>query len=325
MQVTTHQSKIALGSDITLTLVSDDSNQSSVNEIINRLWKNILLFEKRFSRFLPNSELTKFNLSAGLKNSISVEFKELLLAAKDKSLESEGFFNPFILPALHRAGYKQSMVPGYENDLQNDYSNLHVADPKDLEVGDSWARIPHGTAIDMGGCGKGYLAELLRKEVDTNLVSGYWISLGGDIVGFGKNEDGDSWEVEISEGGEDGNADWKIDAVDKYFAVATSGTNRRAGINKGKKWHHILDPRTQLPAETDLFMATIYSDNCLNADILASSAIILGSNDAEAYLKKQSSVKGFLLQGFDNAGDVFQVKFGEMVVLKQKKLVRVKK
>jgi thiamine biosynthesis lipoprotein len=318
MYISYFQTNIALGSSITLTIVADEQAEKKINQLFTELWRAIFVFEKQFSRFLPNSELSQFNQKAGTQQPVTPEFHELLTEAKRLSEATVGLFNPFILPALQRAGYKKSVVPGYENDFQYDYSKLHVAEPKDLKIGDTWASIPHGTAIDMGGCGKGYLADQLAKMVKQEKVLGYWLSLGGDVVGSGYDEHGKPFAVEIRDSpDESAAAQWEVRTVGKEFAVATSGTNIRKGVHEGKAWHHILDPRTQLPAETDLTTASIYGTSGVEADVLASSAIILGSKKAGAFLKKFPSVKGYILQGWDSDDKKVEVKHGRAIGLKQ--------
>lgn len=303
---------MALGSDITLVLVAEQGQKQQIDELLADLWKAIFQFEKQFSRFLPNSELSRFNLSAGQNTIVSQEFYDLLKVAKYYGESTGGLFNPFILPALHRIGYKQSLVPGYTSDKQIDYSRLEVADISELKLGDNWACIPYGSALDVGGCGKGYLADQLKRLVNVDFIRGYWLSLGGDIVGGGTDVDGEPWKVKISDANNSSkDSDLQIITSGKDFAVATSGTSVRQGVHSGKKWHHILDPRTQKPAKTDITMATIYGDSATQADVLASCAIILGSRKALPFLKKQTGVRAALLQGTDETGARTEHSFGK--------------
>ena len=130
---------------------------------------------------------------------VTPEFRDLLQVAKELSIATRGLFNPFILPALQRAGYTKSMVEEYSKDEHDDYSKLGIAEPKDLKIGDTWASIPYGSAIDMGGCGKGYLGDRLNEIMQDKELSGYWFSLGGDVVGAGQDESGNPWQVTITE------------------------------------------------------------------------------------------------------------------------------
>jgi len=306
------QAQSALGGDIALNIVTDMPKLEMDNLFIN-LWKYVFIFERRFSRFLPSSELTLFNRSAGIKTKISSEFRDLLISAQKLGQETGGLYNPFITPALQRAGYVKSALSGYENDKQIDYTNRKMAEVSRLIIGDNWALIPYGTAIDLGGCGKGYLGDQLGDILKNYDIAGYWISLGGDVVTMGHDENGNELSLSIQNANNLSKiTDWAVDCPTEHFAIATSGTFQRKGQNIPKNWHHIIDPETEQPAVTDIRLATVCADTALNADVLASCAIILGSEKAPAYLQKHG-VKSALLQCIDNEGVVFEKEFGPFI------------
>lgn len=304
--------KLALGSDTTFVLFSTASEAIN-NQLFQKLWHTTFTFEKRFSRFIPMSELSTFNRSAGLKVVISPEFKEILTTARELAKQTEGLYNPFMLPAVQRAGYLHSAAAGYEADPVDDFTARQVVGIEHLEIGEDWARIPYGTAIDLGGCGKGYLAEQLRDLLNKDHIMGYWLSLGGDIATFGVGADSQQISVHV-QNAQTISIDFpvKILCPTTEFAVATSGTFRRKNQQSKKYWHHIIDPRTLLPAETDILLATVACNNALDADVLASCAVILGSKKAPTFLKEHGA-QGYILQGKDTNG-YFAKQHGQMVV-----------
>src|SRR5579883_1666675 len=123
--LTYYQSRVALGSMAELALVSD-ADEAVLDEYFRQLWLALLKFERRCSRFLPASELSQFNRSAGLKQPVSVQFRTVMLAAQEMAAATEGLYNPFILPALQRAGYVHSMVSDHTHDPVDDFSDRSV-------------------------------------------------------------------------------------------------------------------------------------------------------------------------------------------------------
>lgn len=291
-----YQECIALGSKTGLSLVGG-ATSLEVEKIYHELWQSIFRFERQFSRFLPGSELSTFNRNASTKQFISQEFRALLVTARDLATETKGLYNPFILPALQKSGYKHSRVPGYENDKVDDHSNKSVVSIDHLEIGDDWARIPYGTALDLGGCGKGYIADQIKQSLPST-ITGYWLSFGGDIAVGGRDDHALPWKVYIQSADA---PDKNIGAVlaDCDCGVATSGTIVHRGKAKGKMWHHIIDPRTCKTADTDVLLATVWDKLSVRADVLASCAVILGEKQGLAFLKSVG-VKGALIQWKDN-------------------------
>lgn len=289
------QTKVALGGDISIALVAN-ANPDDSTEIFKTLWHEIFSFERQFSRFLPMSELSQFNRAAGQKTSVSPQLRQLLSAAKGIGAATAGLYNPFILPALHRAGYVKSAVPGYENDATADYGERVVASIDQLMIGDNWALIPFNTALDLGGCGKGYLADQLRNVLARFNLHGYLLSLGGDITTCGRDEHDEAWTVYIQNANNlASHHNLAITCPTEPFAVATSGTFRRPGQHSAKTWHHLIDPTTLEPATTDVRLATVVCRTTLKADVLASCAAILGSRRAASFLKAHGA-EAMLLQ-----------------------------
>lgn len=303
-----YETKQALGGDVTITVVAD-TNQST-GDLFNQLWKEVYLFERKFSRFLPGSELSRFNRQAGIRQIISSDFKNLLGASLKMSKLSGGVYNPFILPALQRAGYKNSAMPGYENDVVDDHSTKKVVTIDKLELKENTATIPYGTALDMGGCGKGFLADRLADILDKLKLTGYWLSLSGDMVVAGFDDNLKPWQVKIqSADSHNQYIDLIIENNGSRLAVATSGTFKRQNQGTNHKWHHLIDPRTGKPAMTDILLATVVDYSCLNADVLASCAAIVGSHEANEYLVKRRVVAACIQtknKTINKFGDVFK-------------------
>lgn len=296
------ESNLALGCDGTIVIVTDKPKKE-VDNLFKNLWLEIFNFEKQFSRFLPDSELTKFNIRAGLETKISDEFKELLLSSYKLSDLTNGLYNPFILPALYRYGYNKSFISSHINDLTPNYSASEVTDWKNLKIGTNGAKIPMNTAIDLGGCGKGYLADKLAEIIKSYEVNDFWVSLGGDIVASGNDVDYEPWNVYIQNAYDPSySLEDAISYSDKTLHIASSGTIvRRSKINE-KTYHHIIDPKTYKPADTDVLLATVNAKSTLLADVLASCAVILGS--AKAIKKLRSMGADGLIMQLDDGNAV---------------------
>ena len=282
------QSHHALGSQVYLTLVLEDTAQS--DDLFTELWQEIRLFEATFSRFQPDSELTHVNQQAGEQTEVSPEFVRLAASAQKYAKRTQGLYNPFILPQLQVAGYKGSWPNPDKPVAGTDFSHRRIVKPEKMQLGPDRVRLPTGGALDFGGIGKGYLLDQLSNGLDASGITDYWLSLGGDIMCRGHDVDGKPWRIDIQQADGDGIAATVNNDDGQKMAVATSGITKR----KGAGWHHIIDPRTGHPAKTDILTATVMSGSATDADVLAKCAVILGSSDAEPFLRAQAISHYFL-------------------------------
>lgn len=174
--------------------------------------------------------------------------------------------------------------------------------------GEDWVRIPYGTAIDLGGCGKGYIGDQLA-DMMPEWVSGYWLSLGGDLIASGTDDNNEQWKIGIqSAANPDQNCGIITIPATGRYAIATSGTMHRKGVKAGKVWHHLIDPRTLQPAVTDMRMATVGAPTGLEADVLASCAVVLPHSEGYDFLQRHH-VATAVLQYFDR-GHIHSDHFG---------------
>lgn len=304
------QSAEALGSTVELRLVTHDLPKTE--QLFAVLWQTIKDFENRFSRFIPESELSIFNEQAGEKVPISDQFKELLEASKEFSSLTEGIFNPFILPDLQRAGYVHSM--NETNSASHDYSERKIAKYTDLEIGHNWARIPKNTAIDLGGIGKGYLADYVASILDNDLED-YCLSFGGDMCARGTDTNG-PWSIDIQSGK---NRQENIAHFINHggrFGIATSGTTRE---KQRRTQVHLIDPKTGASIPHSESLCTAVADTATAADVLASCILIAGKDFAKRLIK-QHSIRAVLLQDKETASPFI---LGEGFTLKQQNPVQL--
>lgn len=293
LQQTAH----ALGSEAIITLITDDKNKA--DQVFDEIWRKIRVFEKRFSRFIDNSELSQFNHKAGQAICISPEFKDILRVSLLMSQKTKGIYNPFILPGLQRSGYDGSWP-------DTDAAQIETSNTKSITKYDSiilihhTAKIPKYSSIDLGGIGKGYLLDQLSEFLVHRKIDRYWLSLGGDIICRGVDIDGTSWEIAVASAGP---VDEDVDIIlsqSKKIAVATSGVVKRQGVKGGKAWHHLIDPETGEPAITDILTATVSADSAVVADIAAKCLVIRGLTEAKRVVK-MLPIKAAILQLCDGS------------------------
>ncbi|HEY6567796.1 MAG TPA: FAD:protein FMN transferase [Actinomycetota bacterium] len=229
--------------------------------------------ERRFSRFRGDSELAELNRRAGSWTAISEVFEEVLRCALAGAARSGGTFDPSVLGAVIDSGYDRD----FDEVLAGARGVLHPSTPcarwREIEVRPGWVLLPPGVGLDLGGLVKGWTAD---RATDLALGRGLpWVlvSAGGD-----QRIAGSAPVVEIPI--EDPERPDRIVTslrIDRG-AIASSSTAKRTW---GSGLHHVIDPRTGAPAETDAVQVTVWAPTCAEAEILATWALISGVAAAE--------------------------------------------
>lgn len=243
-------------------------------------------WERKFSRFLPDSELARLNRSRGQSVKVSRDLLQVIKMALKNRAASQGMVSPFLLDSLEYAGYSSS----FENlDSQNHSFILPSEFPLDeddliINEADHSVRLGRTTRLDLGGVAKGWAAHqaMLRlKKYGACLVDA-----GGDIATSGPLADGSPWPVGISDPFQ--NIEQVTLLALSGQSVATSGRDYRNWMFNGSRQHHLIDPRTHAPAKNDVLTATVLAHSVLQAELAAKTAFLLGSDEGMQWLAQNN-------------------------------------
>ena len=146
-----------------------------------------------------------------------------------------------------------------------------------------------GMELDLGGIAKGYTSSAMMDCFRSNGVTSGMVSLGGNVQTIGAKPDGSLWKVAIQNPTAEEDADFLGILETKDCAVITSGGYERYFEENGVRYHHIMDPATGKPAESDLTSVTIVSENGTLADGLSTALFVMGLDKAIAYWQAHAS------------------------------------
>lgn len=288
-----------MGSRFEITVVSE--NEAKANEEIDLAISEISRIEKLISSWDPNSQTSKINKNAGIKPvKVSAELFDLIKRAKSISELTDGAFDISYasMDALWKFDGSMTKMPSEEKIKASvakvGYKNI-VLDPKDQSV---FLKIT-GMKIGFGAIGKGYAAdkakELLMKK---GVVAGI-INASGDMNTWGQQPDGSEWKVAITNPLNKNNA-FALLPIDNE-AVVTSGNYEKYVIFNGKRYTHIIDPRTGYPA-TGIVSATVFAPRAELADALATSVFVMGKDVGIDRINQLPDIECILI---DDKGDIF--------------------
>ncbi|HDR2752599.1 TPA: FAD:protein FMN transferase [Enterobacter asburiae] len=252
-------SAVLMGSPILLKLFSHDEALAS------RVFRLIKQYEDLLTVNRAQSQVMDINHAAGRHPvSVSQPVFELIRCAKAASLYPGSAFNLAIGPLVKRwkIGFKGDTVPPADDIA----SLLSITRPEDVlldEANSSVWLAKAGMEIDLGAIAKGYIADRVRDYLRKEGADLGLINLGGNIQTLGSPEGG--WSVGLKKPFA---ADELIGSMDvENMSIVTSGTYERYFEQDGKRYHHILDPRTGYPLDNELDSVTIVSKNSIDGDI----------------------------------------------------------
>lgn len=256
-------------------------------------------FEARFSRFVALSELSRLNASSGRPFVASSVLFELVRLALELARRSEGLFDPTVLADLIASGYDRSfdLVPPVRAITPGATRRHFTWREVSLDPATRRIEVPEGCGIDLGGIGKGWAVDRMASMLGTpGLVNG-----GGDVYASGSPPDDTAWRVGIADPFDAGRDLCVVRVVDR--GVATSSSLKRRWRAGDAMLHHLIDPRTGRPSDSDAVQVTVIARNATEADYLAKVTLLRGATAGLEALAREPDAEGVMVR---NDGTVLQ-------------------
>lgn len=255
-------------------------------------------FEQRFSKTIESSEVSKLNNANGEKIQASDELVMLLKTAKDFSVTTGGLFDITVHTLSETWDFK-SLEPRVPTQEEIDQA-LETVGYENIIIEGNTVSLANDANIDLGGVVKGYAADEIEKYLISQGVEHATINIGGNVITIGRKVDDTLWSVGIREPFEDENTVlMSVEVSD--LSVVTSGPYERNFIVDGVLYHHILDPETGYPADSDLSSVTIITERSIIADILSTSCYLIGQEQAIELIESMSNTEAVFI---DNDGNI---------------------
>ena len=260
-----HEEFRAMGTMIAVLLPEDQAELGI--EIVRTLFAE---WEETLSRFLPESELSRLNQQAGTPMVVSKLLYQVLTTALTAAEATRGVYDPALQEQLVRLGYDRSF---------DDLPAVRFDPVTPTEPGGKWRGIrvdpvrrsvtlPVGIKLDFGGVAKGMAVDAALKKLRGNGIDTALVNAGGDLAVLGFPPDMESWPIAVP----GWNQSWTLPLRPR--AIATSGIARHHWWQGNALLHNLIDPRTGLPATSDLWSVTVVTDRCEQAEIAAKVAFI---------------------------------------------------
>jgi FAD:protein FMN transferase len=260
----------AMGTEVQITLVDGDAGLLAIGE------RRIRELESRWSRFVPTSEVSAMNRHAGHPVIVSAETFQLVDRAIRAWTRTEGRFDPTVGAALVAHGYDRDFaeIDGAAAPAPAASVPAPGASGIELTAGLSAVILPPGVHFDAGGIGKGLAADLTASWLVARGAGGALVNLGGDLHAFGRPPTPEGWIVTVADPFEAGQELLRVALPEG--AVATSSRLVRRWRTTAGEAHHLIDPSTGRPADTDAVAVTVVAAEAWWAEALTKSLFLAG-------------------------------------------------
>ena len=268
---------VAMGGPCRLRLDHDDTEV--LEAAIDAAESRVRELEARYSRYLPNSLTAQINQNAGsgTPTAIDPETAGLLRYADTLFQESDGLFDLTSGVLREAWDFKSETLPRKE-DVDRLLKRIGWSR---VQWSETEATLDAGMELDFGGCVKEYAADSAAATIRSHGIKHALVDLAGDITTLGTQASGAPWQIGIRHPRENARAIAQVPL--DGMALASSGDYERCIVVGGKRYGHILNPRTGWPCE-GLVAVTVLAEQCLIAGSSATLAMLKPSTEALDWL-----------------------------------------
>ena len=259
--------------------------------LMDEIWADCAYYENLLSKTIEGSDVDRINHAEGKTITVHPETYEILRRAREVSDASGHAFSVTVAPLTELwdfTGGTERMPT--EEELR---TSLPLVNDDLMVLGEgNTVTLPAGMKIDLGGIAKGYIADQIAEHIRSRVLGGT-LNFGGNVYAVGIKPDASLFRIGIRDPlGAEGESIAVISLSD--LSIVTSGIYERFFDKDGIRYHHILNPETGFPSDSDLASATIVSDSSMTADAVATACIVMGKDLALKYLQ-ENGMNGILI------------------------------
>ncbi|MBN2302064.1 MAG: FAD:protein FMN transferase [Lentisphaerae bacterium] len=240
----------------------------------------------RFSLFVPESDVSKINASAGqFPVVIQPETRPLLELCMHYAQITDGCFDPTISPLVKLWGFNGGQTLAKEPGPDTISRTKQLVEWRRMAISNMTAVLPvRDMKIDLGGIAKGYAVDECYNKLKILGLTNAIINLGGNMKCMGRPSDKSPWKIGVQNPFHEENLVGILMLRDG-LAVATSGNYERFVTIEGKRYAHIIDPRTGRPV-SGMAGVTVVSRSATEADVMSTALFVMGLKGAREVLSK---------------------------------------
>ena len=249
-------------------------------------------YDAMFTTYADDSPLSKLNVRAGRgAQSVPEEVIDILKLARRYTMLTRGAFDVTVRPVLRM--WRDAEAAGQPPSPDALAQTLRLVGSHNLQFlrADLVLLPDRGMALDLGGIGKGYALDRMIERLREQGVTDALLNFGqSSLWALGRPTDAEGWRLALRQ--PDGGIAGFVTLADRALSVSASlGQNQRVA---GKRYGHVIDPRTGRPVEHDL-LACVVAPSAAQAEALSTALVVLGEVEGLALVEGMEGVEALLL------------------------------
>jgi FAD:protein FMN transferase len=281
-----------MGTTAELSVLHNDARyaQSAMHAALRELQR----VEFAMTRFSPASDVGRANALAGRERvTIAAETAFVVQSALAWAASTNGGFDPALARVVDLWDVKRRHAPPAHEQVQRLAGRQLY---RDIDIDDNTIFVREADAlIDLGGIACGYGVDRAVTVLREWGINNGFINVGGDIYALGHNGEGDPWRVGVRSPDDPDRMIATVEVSDA--AIATSGDYEQGYNYRGRRYHHIMDPRIAEPRVTSTHTVTVVADRAIDADAASTAVFGLDRAAAERILKLRAPTSRIVATG----------------------------
>lgn len=257
-------------------------------------------FDQSLSPFNDSSVISRINRNEELV--ADSFFVKCFNRSMEISRETKGAFDITIAPLANAwgFGFKKGAFP--DSSMIDSLRQITGYEKVHLEDGKVVKQDPR-IMLSCSAVAKGYSVDVVAHLLERKGIKNFMVDIGGEVVVKGKNPKDGLWRIGINKPIDDSlsvKQDLQTVLEITDLGMATSGNYRNYYYKDGKKYAHTIDPRTGYPVQHSILSSTVIAEDCMTADALATSFMVMGLEEAEAFCKANPKIDAYFIYSGDN-------------------------
>ncbi|HDL10159.1 MAG TPA: FAD:protein FMN transferase [Candidatus Omnitrophica bacterium] len=265
--------------------------------------KILTAVENQFSSYALGNKIAEINKNAGIRAvKVSPQLCFVIKKAVEIAQQSDSAFDPTIGPLIDLWNFRNcKQFPPSSQDVRK---VKQLVNWRELELENCKVFLKKkGMKLQLSGIAKGYGIDLVADFLKKSGIKNAMVEIGGDIYCFGKGPNGKNWRIGIRDPLHKERLIAEISVTD--VGIATSGNYENCIWWRGKRYGHLIDPRTGYPVDNKLESVTIIAPTCIQADAWATAVFVLGWEEGRKVIVNRPQLEGVIIRKTNGHIDIW--------------------